>query len=254
MEMNRMKLYRFRMSILGFGVAACSGALVTAQEPAFREGVAKPFKAVVMSASLREVITKINVEEGDRITAGQVLVNLEAEKEKLAAERLVQMVAKAQFDYNASKRLFEQNVSSKDEMLSKEVDLKRMEAELKIANAEVAEREMLAPLTGVVVHRLHEPGEAVNEAEPILQVIDSDKLLLLFYLEAPMLSVLKMGDEIAVTFSEMTPAVERKARINFIDPVVDARSGMFRVRLLMDNADQAVRPGMKVRGTFPEVK
>jgi multidrug efflux pump subunit AcrA (membrane-fusion protein) len=63
-----------------------------------------------------------------------------------------------------------------------------------------------------------------------------------------------MGDEIDVTFPEMTPAVQRKAKIHFIDPEVDARSGMFRVRLLMDNADQAVRPGMKVRGAFPELK
>jgi membrane fusion protein, multidrug efflux system len=225
-----------------------------AQERSFREGVAKPFRVVTMSASLREVITSINVEEGDRIQAGQVLVSLEAEKEKLAAERTVQLIAKAQFDYNAAKRLFEQNISSRDDMLSKEVDLKRLETELKIANAEVAEREMVAPLTGVVVHRYHEPGEAVNEAEPILQVMDADKLLLLFYLEAPMLSLLKMGDEIDVVFPEMTPEVERKAKIHFIDPEVDARSGMFRVRLLMDNTDQAVRPGMKVRGAFPELK
>lgn len=249
-----MHFHHHRVSARCLACAALLTISAKAEPTAVREGVAKPFKVVTMSASLREVITKIEVEEGDRITQGQVLVSLEAEKEKLSSERLVQMIAKAQFDYNASKRLFEQNVSSKDDMLAKEVDLKRLQAELKISNAEVAEREILAPLTGVVVHRYHEAGEAVNEAEPILQVLDSDKLLLLFYLEAPMLSVLKTGDEIAVTFSEMSPPVERKAKINFIDPEVDARSGMFRVRLLMDNADHAVRPGMKVRGTFPEVK
>lgn len=243
-----------RVVLFCFTCAALMAAPAMAQQTVIREGVAKPSKVVTMSASLREVITRINVQEGDRITEGQVLVSLESEKEKLAAERTEQLIAKAQFDYNASKRLFEQNVSSRDEMLSKEVDLKRLQTELKMANAEIAEREMLAPLTGVVVLRFHEPGEAVNEAEPILQVMDSDKLLLLFHLEAPMLSLLKMGDEIDVSFPEMTPAVERKAKISFIDPEVDARSGMFRVRLLMDNADHAVRPGMKVRGSFPEMK
>jgi membrane fusion protein, multidrug efflux system len=249
-----MQSYFQQAAVSGF---VCFMFLVVpgqAQQAELREGVAKPFKVVTMSASLREMITRINVEEGDRITAGQVLVSLEAEKEKLAAERIEQLIAKAQFDYNAAKRLFEQNVSSKDEMLSKEVDLKRLQTELKMAQAEVAEREMLAPLTGVVVHRLREPGEAVNEAEPILQVMDSDKLLLLFYLEAPMLSVLQLGDELNVDFPEMTPAVQRKAKVHFIDPEVDARSGMFRVRLLMDNTDQAVRPGMKVRAAFPELK
>jgi len=245
----------FQKMLVSF--SACFALLVTsshAREVAMREGVAKPFKVVVMSASLREMITKIGVEEGDRITEGQVLVNLESEKEKLAVERTEQLIAKAQFDYNAAKRLFEQNVSSKDDMLSKEVDLKRLQTELRMAKAEVAEREMLAPLTGVVVRRFHEPGEAVNEAEPVLQVMDSDKLLLLFHLEAPMLSMLKIGDEIDVVFPEMTPAAERKAKVHFIDPEVDARSGLFRMRLLMENSDQAVRPGMKVKGAFPVLK
>jgi multidrug efflux system membrane fusion protein len=243
-----------RGAFFGFASIMFLATPARSQQLVLREGVAKPFKVVTMSASLREVITQISVEEGDRITKGQVLVNLESEKEKLAVERTEQLLAKAQFDYNASKRLYEQNVSSKDDMLSKEVDLKRLQTELRMAKAEVAEREMLAPLTGVVVLRFHEPGEAVNEAEPVLQVMDSDKLLLLFHLEAPMLSTIKMGDEIKVVFPEMTPEVERKAKISFIDPEVDARSGLFRVRLLMDNADQAVRPGMKVRGAFPEMK
>mgnify|MGYP007089523152 CR=1 FL=1 len=50
-------------------------------------------------------------------------------------------------------------------MLSKEVDLKRLQTELRMAKAEIAEREMLAPLTGVVVLRFHEPGEAVGCVE-----------------------------------------------------------------------------------------
>jgi membrane fusion protein, multidrug efflux system len=106
----------------------------------------------------------------------------------------------------------------------------------------------------VVVHRFREPGEAVNEAEPILQVMDADRLLLQFYLEAPMLSTLKIGDQVEVMFPEVTPMVQRNSKINFIDPEIDARSGMFRVRLLMENKDQAVRPGMKVRGKFAVLK
>ncbi|MDB6138223.1 MAG: secretion protein HlyD family protein, partial [Verrucomicrobiaceae bacterium] len=222
--------------------------------PGVREGVAKPLKVVTLSASLREVITSIAVEEGERITEGQILVNLASEKQRLAGERLQQLIDKAQFDYNAAKRLFEANVSSKDEAFAKETELKRIQAELRISKAEVAEREIHSPLTGVVVHRFHEAGEAVNEAEPIMQVMDTDRLLLLFYLEAPMLSVLKMGEEIEVIFPELTPVVVRKAKLQFIDPEVDARSGMFRARLLMDNKDQAVRPGMKVQAKFPELK
>ncbi len=217
----------------------------------WREGVAKPFRAVILSASLREVITNISVAEGDRIKEGQVIVNLESAKEKVAVERLQLMLEKAEFDYNAAKRLFEQNVSSKDEALAKELEVKRIKADLKIAQAEVAEREIRAPLTGVVVHRLHEVGEAVNEAEAIMQVMEVDRLLLLFHLEATMLSVLKLGQEIEVNFPELSPPLQGRAKVYFIDPEVDARSGLFRVRLLLDNQDGQARPGMKVRAKFP---
>lgn len=235
-----------------FAIFSASGMAQTpAASPEWREGVAKPFRAVILSASLREVITSIAVAEGDRVQEGQVIVNLEAAKEKVAVERLQLMLEKAQFDYNAAKRLFEQNVSSKDEALAKELELKRIKADLKIAEAEVAEREIKAPLTGVVVHRLHEVGEAVNEAEPIMQVMEVDRLLLLFHLEATMLSVLKKGQEVEVTFPELSPPLQRRAKVDFIDPEVDARSGLFRARLLLDNRDGQARPGMKVRAKFP---
>lgn len=219
--------------------------------PEWREGVAKPFRAVILSASLREMITSISVAEGDRIKEGQVIVNLQSGKEKVAVERLQLMLEKAEFDYNAARRLFEQNVSSKDEALAKELEVKRIKADLKIAEADVAEREIRSPLNGVVVHRLHEVGEAVNEAEAIMQVMEVDRLLLLFHLEATMLSVLKLGQEIEVNFPELSPPVQGRAKLHFIDPEVDARSGLFRVRLLFENQEGQARPGMKVRAKFP---
>jgi membrane fusion protein (multidrug efflux system) len=222
-----------------------SFAGLAASDNELHEGVSKPFKSVVMSASLREVITKITVEEGDRITAGQLLVSLESEKEKLAVERLEQMLEKARFDASAAKRLFEQNVSSKDDMLVKDVELKRVTAELNIAKADLAERSVLAPIDGVLTNRLREVGEAVNEADPILQIIDTDRLFVLFHLETKYLSSLKLGQEAEVTFPEVTPAVVKKGKVHFIDPEVDARSGLFRVRILLDNKDGAARPGMK---------
>ncbi len=200
----------------------------------------------------REGITQITVDEGDHVTLGQTLVNLEAEKEKVAVERLKLMLEKAVFDSNAAKRLFEQNVSSKDEALAKELEVKRIKAEIKIAEAEVAEREVRSPVAGVVVHRFHEPGEAVNEAEPMLELMEVDRLLLLFHLETPLLSSIKLGQEIEVSFPEVSPPVQRKTKIQFIDPQVDARSGLFRVRLLLENQDGAARPGMKVRAKFPK--
>ena len=222
-----------------------------ADAPPLSEGVVKPFRAVTVSASIREIIRKIHVEEGDRIKEGQPLVSLLSEKQQLAVERYDQMISKAQFDYNAAKRLFDQNVASRDDALAKEVELKRLQAEHNIAKAELAEREILAPLTGVVVRKFKESGESISENDPILQVMTTDQVLLLFHLEASQLSSISLGQEYAVHFPEMPSVKNLKAKVNFIDPEVDARSGLFRVRLLLDNKEGLVRPGLRVQAAFP---
>lgn len=215
------------------------------------DGVVKPFMAVTLSASLREIIRSIDVAEGDRITEGQVLIRLESEKQRLAVERYELMIAKATFDQQAAQRLFEQNVASRDDALNKEMELKRLQAEQGIAKVDLAQREIRSPLNGVVVHKLKEAGESVSEVEPILHVMETDRLLLLFYLDADMLSAVKVGLELETTYPELASGTVKKAVVDFIDPEVDARSGLFRVRLLLDNKDEAIKPGMRVQAKFP---
>jgi membrane fusion protein, multidrug efflux system len=130
------------------------------------------------------------------------------------------------------------------------VEQKRITAELNIAKAELAERSIVSKIDGVIVNRLKEPGEAVNEADPILHMAEVDRILVLFHLETSFLTKLKKGDPVTLTFSEVEPAVVKTGTIHFIDPLVDPRSGLFRLRVLVDNKDNAARPGMKALWTL----
>lgn len=222
-----------------------------AAQSAWVDGVVKPYKAVIISASLREIIRKIEVSEGERIKEGQMLVRLESEKQRLSIERYALVISKATFDQKAAQRLFEQNVASRDDAMNKDIELKRLQVEQDIAKAELADREIKSPINGVVVRKLKESGESVNETEPILQIMETDRLLLLFYLEADMLASVKLGQELATRYPELSTDTVKKAVVDFIDPEVDARSGLFRVRLLLDNKDDSIKPGMRVQAGFP---
>lgn len=232
-------------------LAASDSSSAAPANNAWLNGVVKPFKSVVVSATLREVIEQINVEEGDRIEAGQALIHLRSDKQRLAVERYELVIRKAEFDYKAAQRLFEQNVSSRDDALNKELELKRLIVEQAIAQAEYDERTIKSSLNGVVVKKLKEAGESVNEVEPILQIVENDRLLLLFYLHADMLPLIKMGQELNTRYPALSSDIVKPAKINFIDPEVDARSGLFRVRLLLDNSDELIKPGMQVQAAFP---
>ncbi len=219
-----------------------------------KEGVVKPFRTVTISAPIREIISEIFFEEGDRVEEGQVLVGLRSEKQSLVVERLTQMIRKAEFDYQAAQRLFEQKVDSRDKAFEAEVELKRLQADLGIAEAELSERGIRSPITGVVVRKFKESGESIAENDPILQLLQTDQLLLLFHLDATMLPLIKMGQSLSVRFPEMPEIKDRTAVLNFIDPEVDSRSGLFRVRLLLDNEQGLIRPGLRVETEFSSAK
>jgi membrane fusion protein, multidrug efflux system len=229
----------------------CMPGPAVADESGMTEGVVKPFRSITVGASVREIVRQFHVEEGDRIKAGQPLVSLRSDKQKLAVERFEQMITKAQFDFDAAQRLFEQKVASRDDAFAKEVELKRLQAELGIARAELAEREILAPLTGVVVRKFKESGESISENDPILQVMETDRLLVLFHLDATLLPSISIGQSVPVRFPEMARGSGGTGKVVFIDPEVDSRSGLFRVRLLLENKEGLFRPGLRAQAGFP---
>lgn len=232
------------------GAIACCGS--AAAQTIWSDGIVKPYRSVIISSSLRETIRGIDIEEGARVKKGQLLIHLESEKQRLAVERYSLVIEKADFDHKAAQRLFELNVSSRDDALDKELELKRLIVEKAIAQVEYDERIIKSPLDGVVVRKFKEAGEAVNEVEPILQVIENDRLLLLFYLHADMLSSVVIGEGVVTRYPALSN-VEKVAKIQFIDPEVDARSGLFRLRLLLDNKDESIKPGMRVQAVFSTV-
>ena len=52
-------------------------------------------------------------------------------------------------------------------------------------------------------------------------------------------------------FPEVTSSSQGKAKLKFIDPQVDSRSGLFRVMFEFDNAEAKIKPGVRVRMKVP---
>jgi len=215
------------------------------------EGTAMPFQRVVVSSPIEELVDVMNVTEGQEVAAGHLLARLSNQRERLQVERLDAMLQKARFDFDAVKRLFERNIESREAMMEKEADLKRLEAERAIALFEAEQREIRSPIDGVVVRCFKEPGESVGRVEPIVEVMDTRRLLLLFHLDSRLHDLLSIGDTIPVSFPEMRGDSTAEATVHFIDPEVDAKSGLFRVRLLLPNPEGKLKPGLRVLAIFP---
>jgi membrane fusion protein (multidrug efflux system) len=230
-------------------IALALSAPLLADEP---EGIVLPFKQVsVSSPVLQDNIKDEEAEEGDQVKAGQVLAHLLNDREQLEVERTQNQVKRAQWEYNGIKRLAAENDATQESVIEKETDLTEAQLEYQAAIVALNEKTIKSPLSGVVVKRYKEPGESVDRSEKLFDIVNIDQVYIQFYIEPSLVEKIQVGDKIPVHFPARNGGIEQyDAAVSFIAPVIDAASGLYRVKLLLDNPNHDIRAGMRAEGDF----
>jgi RND family efflux transporter MFP subunit len=273
-------LGRNRAVVLGaracLAAAACGCPLAIMANP--YECLIEPNQVVEIRSPSEGIIDKVDVNRGDRVKVGQVLVELESSVEQSAVEMAKyrsQMEGRIASSRNrldfANKKLVRTQELQKQKFVSAqagdeaEAEKRIAEAELRdaVENQELAKhdyqhaidllnrRTLRSPLDGVVVDRMLNPGdlaEAGTGRKPILKIAQIDPLLVEVALPLEAYGKLRVG---------MTGMVKPEglkgqypALIRVVDSVFDAASGMFGVRLEMKNRKAAIPGGIRCQVEF----
>ena len=123
------------------------------------------------------------------------------------------------------------------------------ELELEEASAVLALRSITSPISGVVVDRLIAPGELVSEEEPIMQLAALDPLYVEVILPASEFGTIDV-DSPALVYPESPVSGEYEGRVDIVDPVIDAASGSFGVRIELPNTDLNLPAGLGCEVAF----
>ncbi|HEV7867622.1 MAG TPA: efflux RND transporter periplasmic adaptor subunit [Chthoniobacteraceae bacterium] len=217
------------------------------------QGLVLPIKQVsVSSPVLQEVIEHVLVEEGDAVKADQVILELRREKEELEVQQAQQVVEQRRFTAEGAQKLFNEKIGSKEVALERQTELKLAQIQLRQAEVRLMEKTIRAPLAGIVVKKYKEAGEAVDRVEKLMDIVNIDQVYVQFYLDPKLMAAMRQDTEIGVRFPVIGP--ERfTGTVAFIDPRIDAGSGLFRVKLLMENQDHKIKAGMRGTADFAKL-
>lgn len=262
------------------GAASCLWPALAAANPF--DCLIEPSQTVDIRSATEGIIEKIHVQRGDRVRAGQPLVQLEAAVEAAAvqiarhkaesggrvasaqsrlsyAERKLHrsetlqaqnfLSAQARDEADAEKRILESELREARE--SKEL----WAQEYRHAQEVLARRTLRSPFNGVVLDRMLNPGdlaEAGTGRKPILKLVQVEPLRVEVVLPLAAYGKLK-----AKTTAEVIPeGLEGKytATVTVIDSVFDSASGTFGVRLELPNAGGKVPAGIRCKVDFPALR
>lgn len=109
-----------------------------------------------------------------------------------------------------------------------------------------------APVAGTVLERSVLPGQYVGPDTPLIVVADLSSVWVLVDVYERDLPVVRPGNR-ARFLTEALPGRSREGTIEFVYPTVDPETRTAKARLVLENRDHALRPGMfgtvRVRGT-----
>lgn len=211
------------------------------------DGLALPFREVTVSSPVQGQIVEQGVSEGDQVQEGDLLTRLFSRVEELQMDRAKAAREKKEFEFKGTQNLFRDKLISEDEMLDRKIELDLASLDYEIAREQFELRRIKAPISGIVVERLAEVGEMVTPNQPVYVVVDIEKLYIQFYARAEDLSSLKVGAAASVTFPDLDTESSFSGAIDFVDPRVDAASGLMRVRVLLENPDHVVKAGLRAK-------
>jgi RND family efflux transporter MFP subunit len=194
-------------------------------------------------------ITELEVFEGDLVSEGDPLVQLE--DDLLAAQLDKARATKQQkkLDLERQEGLRKKRAVSEDELAQARTALTVAEAEERLLETRLAFTRIRAPFAGVIIARRVEPGDFVTKNSHLLTLADPDSLVAEVYASELVLPQVGLGDPVSLRIDALG-AGRFEGRVLRIHPALAQISRQAIVEIAMDPIPEGARAGQFVRATL----
>lgn len=225
--------------------------LSAAETPSAAIGVTEPMVDVALSAAVPGILNAKRFQEGDLVKKGDVLLELDKRLEELEVARRRLVVDMRKMDLDSTRTLFEKTTSvPKEELEKKEADYKVAQVEHDMAQEQLHRRLIVAPFDGIITEIVIDVGESTEAYQPLIRVVDPRHCRFICNLEAREAAMLKHDQTVRLQIETGNKPVTVEGKVAFLSPVADKASGLINVKVVFDNLNGAIRPGLSAQMIF----
>lgn len=194
-------------------------------------------------------ITRLLVEEGSKVSKGQVLARIDDEILTLDVQSAEEAYNNAKTDLERYESSFETGGVTKAQLDQTTLSFRNAEIRLNQAKRRAQDSYVKAPIPGVINNRSIELGSYVRAGDPLFDIVDVSRLKLRVTANESQVVNLKVGDVVGIA-STVFPDNSFTGRITFIAPKAD-NALSYPVEILVENTNnQLLRAGMYGTATF----
>jgi membrane fusion protein (multidrug efflux system) len=204
--------------------------------------IAADSEAPVIARAEGQII-EILVEEGDLVTAGQLLARLDGDRARLQMLQSEVNLEKATREYERQITLSKRGLVSVASLETMKYDVASLQATYELRRLNYEYTVIKAPIAGVIASRNIKGGAHVNINDAVFMIANTDRLVAHLKIPQTELSKISAGHLASVLVDSM-PGVSYEAQIARISPTIDPRNGTFRATAYIENANRELAPGM----------
>jgi Cu(I)/Ag(I) efflux system membrane fusion protein len=104
-----------------------------------------------------------------------------------------------------------------------------------------------ATVSGTVTEKLVEQGDYIKQGQPLLKIANLNSVWANFDVYENQIDLFKKGQEVKVSTNAF-PNKEFKGKVDFIDPILNTNTRTVTLRVVLNNSNNAFKPGMFVTG------
>lgn len=215
-------------------------------------GDGRAIRSVTVRAEATGRIVSTGFVAGGYVSKGDELYHLEDAAEKIAVERARLQVEAAKEDVDRLKQLQKTGAVTAVRFREAELELRSAELALEQARFDLAQRTIVAPISGWAGLSEIEVGDRISVQDVLTVITDRSHILIDFRVPERAISQLSLGMPMQVV-PLATPDQQLVGKINAIDNIVDRHSRTLRVQGQLENEGDTLRAGMafSVALSFP---
>jgi membrane fusion protein, multidrug efflux system len=135
--------------------------------PVTASGIVVPAREVKLSFKTGGIIAMIAVDEGSKVSKGDILATLNLSEIKAQVDQVTNGYEKALRDYNRAKNLYADSVATLEQLQNAETAVNVSKAALEAADFNLEHSRIISPDNGTILKKLAETNEIIAPGYPV---------------------------------------------------------------------------------------
>ncbi len=205
-------------------------------------GEARALKSVSLTAEATGIVTEVNIVPGRQVSAGEILLRIDDEQQRIALERARAQYPIAKANAERYRELVETEAASALEAEAAFNNYKTLEADLRAAEFAIAQRTVRAPFDGVIGLTAIEPGDYLRAGDVVTTLDDMSSIVVEFAVPQEAANAVELDQAVEAQLASGGAAAFAGV-VSAIDSRVDPVSRTLKIEAIFSNRTGRLLPG-----------